>query len=132
MERTVSIEELLAQARGDIDRLTPAEALAEQRAGALVVDIRPLEQRQRDGCIPQAVVIDRNVLEWRLAPTSRWRLPEASERRIVLICNQGYQSSLAAHTLRQLGLVSVAEVEGGFEAWNAAGLPVVAWGGAGG
>lgn len=124
MDDQMTIDELLAQARAGIERVTPVEALEAQAAGALIVDIRPVEQRRRDGEIPGAVIVDRNVLEWRLAPTSRWRVPEAEGRRVILVCNQGYQSSLAAFTLRQLGLASCADVDGGFEAWLADGLPV--------
>lgn len=93
--------------------------------GALLIDIRPEEQRRRDGTIRGALVIDRNVLEWRLAPTSRWRIPEMAggDRQVVLLCNQGYQSSLAAHLLRQLGVDRAADVIGGFEAWLAQGMP---------
>ena len=125
MDKTATIDGLLEWARSHINRLTPSEALTAQRAGALVVDIRPEEQRRRDGAIAGALVIDRNVLEWRLAPTSKWRVPEISDsgRQVVLVCNQGYQSSLAAYTLRQLGLPNTADVVGGFEAWLAAGLP---------
>lgn len=107
--------------------MTPSEALTAQGAGALVVDIRPEAQRRRDGDISGALVIDRNVLEWRLSPTSKWRLSEISDpsRQVVLVCNQGFQSSLAAYTLRQLGLPNTADVIGGFEAWLAAGLPII-------
>src|SRR5258708_3771293 len=125
MGEPVTIDHLLEQARAAIDRLTPSGALAAQQAGAVIVGIRPLQQRRRDGEIPGAVVVDRNVLEWRLAPTSRWRLAEAADRDLVLVCNQGYQSSLAAATLRRLGLPTIADVDGGFEAWHAAGMPVV-------
>jgi ubiquinone/menaquinone biosynthesis C-methylase UbiE/rhodanese-related sulfurtransferase len=127
MDQPESIDQLLERARSFIDRLTPSEALTAQGAGALVVDIRPDAQRRRDGALAGALVIDRNVLEWRLAPTSNWRIPEISDasRRVVLICNQGFQSSLAACTLRQLGLPNAADVIGGFEAWLAAGLPIV-------
>jgi rhodanese-related sulfurtransferase len=90
-----------------------------QAAGALVVDIRPTEQRHRDGELPGAVVIDRNVLEWRLDPSSPHRLPVADEpaRRIVLVCNEGYSSSLAAHTLQRLGLTNATDLCGGYQAW---------------
>jgi rhodanese-related sulfurtransferase len=127
MDQPATIDELLEHARSLIDRLTPAEALAAQADGALVVDIRPQQQRRRDGAIAAALVIDRNVLEWRLAPTSKWRVPEVSDSncRVILVCNQGYQSSLAACTLRQLGLPNTADVIGGFEAWLAAGLPTI-------
>lgn len=124
MDKPATIDELLELARTNIDRLTPVEAHAAQRAGALIVDIRPLEQRRRDGNIPGALVVDRNVLEWRLAPTSKWRLAEVVDRRVILICNQGYQSSLAAYTIRRLGMSSTSDVIGGFEAWLAAALPI--------
>ncbi|HXA41551.1 MAG TPA: rhodanese-like domain-containing protein [Candidatus Solibacter sp.] len=132
MDEHLTIDELLDQARAAIDRLSPAEALAAQKAGALIVDIRPLEQRRRDGDIPGAVLVDRNVLEWRLAPTSKWRLAEAADRELILVCNQGYQSSLAAHTLRRLGLATICDIDGGFEAWHATGMPVVEHAGADG
>ena len=125
MDAPATIDQLLELARRHIDRLTPTEALAAQNAGALIVDIRPLEQRQRDGSIIEALILDRNVLEWRLSPTSKWRLKEASDRHLILVCNQGYQSSLAAYTLRLLGHPSTADVIGGFEAWLADGLPVI-------
>lgn len=125
MDVAVTIDQLLEQARKHIDRLSPPEALAAQNAGALIVDIRPLEQRRRDGNISQALILDRNVLEWRLSPTSKWRLTEASAPLLILVCNQGYQSSLAAYTLRQLGHPRTADVIGGFEAWLAAGLPII-------
>ena len=90
-------------------------------AGALVVDIRPAEQRQRDGDLPGAVVIDRNVLEWRLDPTSPHRIAEAGDpdRLVVVVCNEGFSSSLAAATLRRLGLTRATDLVGGFQAWRA-------------
>ena len=112
-----TIDELLAEARARLDRVEPADLAGEQEAGALVVDIRPVEQRDRDGDLPGAVVIDRNVLEWRLDPMSDHRIPEtAYDRRIIIVCNQGYGSSLAAATLRELGL-NATDLAGGFEAW---------------
>ena len=124
-EQAANLDEFLECARRGIDRLTPNNALAAQRNGALVVDIRPEEQRRRDGVIADAVVIDRNVLEWRMAPTSKWRITEMSDasRQVVLICNQGYQSSLAASNLRRLGVPNACDVIGGFEAWLADGMP---------
>lgn len=90
--------------------------------GALVVDIRPAEQRERDGQLPGALVIDRNVLEWRLDPTSTYRCPEAAalsgDSPIVIVCNEGYASSLAADALRKLGLVAATDLDGGFQAWQ--------------
>jgi rhodanese-related sulfurtransferase len=87
----------------------------------LVVDIRPLEQRLRDGALPGAVVVDRNVLEWRLDPSSPHRMTEADrgDRRVVIVCNEGYSSSLAAHTLQGLGLVNATDLRGGYQAWTA-------------
>jgi rhodanese-related sulfurtransferase len=114
-----TIEGLLADARRGLDRV-PAQALdAEQRAGALIVDIRPVDQRERDGDLPGAVVIDRNVLEWRLDPSSPHRIDAIAdyERRIIIVCNEGYSSSLAAATLRRLGLHRATDLVGGFTAW---------------
>ena len=91
----------------------------EVAAGALVVDIRPVEQRDRDGALPGAIVIDRNVLEWRLDPTSPHCVAEAGDydRRIVLVCNEGYASVLAACSLQDLGLRRATDLAGGFQAW---------------
>jgi rhodanese-related sulfurtransferase len=116
-----AIDELLARARVGLDRVVPAELAAEVAAGAVVVDIRPAQQRDRDGTLPGALVIDRNVLEWRLDPTSPDRLPVAigTDVRYVLVCREGYSSSLAAATLRQLGLARATDMVGGFQAWSA-------------
>jgi len=122
-----TIDELLARARATLpDRPTPAEALHAQAGGALLIDIRDDEQRRQDGLIPGAIVLPRNALEWRCDPASQWRHPAITRRdlRIILICNQGYQSSLAAATLQQLGLINATDLDGGFTAWAAAGLPV--------
>ena len=114
-----AIDALLARARARLDRVTPAMLAREAAAGALVVDIRPVEQRERDGMLPGAVVIDRNVLEWRLDPTCPHRLPQVTvpDRRIVVVCNEGYGSSLAAATLQDLGLHRATDLDGGFQAW---------------
>ena len=89
--------------------------------GAIVIDIRPAEQRERDGALPGAVVVDRNVLEWRLDPTSPHRLPLATGRdvRLIIVCNEGYSSSLAAATLQELGLRNATDLVGGFQQWRA-------------
>jgi rhodanese-related sulfurtransferase len=115
-----AIGRLLAESRRGLRRVEPADLEAVRAAGALVVDIRPLEQRQRDGELPDAVIVDRNVLEWRLDPSSPHRLAVANdpERRVVLVCNEGYSSSLAAHTLQRLGLVNATDLRGGFRAWR--------------
>jgi rhodanese-related sulfurtransferase len=120
-----AIEVLLAAARADSDRVQPAELAAEMAAGALVVDIRPIEQRRRDGALPGALVIDRNVLEWRLDPSSPHHIPEANnpERRIIVVCNEGFSSSLAAATLRQLDLPHATDLDGGFQAWRSTVVP---------
>ena len=112
-----AVAALLAAAREHLDRVEPRDLETEQAAGALVVDIRPVEQRLRDGELPGAVVVDRNVLEWRLDPTSPYRIPEADpDRRVILVCDQGYSSSLAAATLQTLGLHRATDLVGGFQA----------------
>jgi rhodanese-related sulfurtransferase len=124
--RRRTIHDLLAGARARYRRLTPAEALAAMRAGALLIDIRTDTQRQRDGEIPGALVIDRTVLEWRVDPASGAAHPAVGglDTPLILLCAQGYSSSLAVGTLLDLGASHVTDVVGGFEAWRAAGLPV--------
>lgn len=119
MTGTVAIDALLEAARRGFDRVQPADLAAEIAAGALVVDTRSIEQRQRDGNLPCALVIDRSVLEWRLDPTSPHHVPEMTDagRRVVIVCHQGYSSSLAAATLQQLGLRRATDLSGGFQAW---------------
>ena len=115
-----AIAKLLAQARRNLDRVLVEDLADEVAGGAVLIDIRPLEQRRRDGDLPGAVVIDRNVLEWRLDPTSPDRLPIATgaDVRLIIVCNEGYSSSLAAATLHELGLRSARDLVGGFEAWR--------------
>jgi rhodanese-related sulfurtransferase len=121
----VSLDELLDRARRDLVRVEPQQAAEELADGALLVDIRPADQRADGGEIPGATVIDRNVLEWRLAPDSPWRIATVTgpDTRVLLLCNEGYSSSLAAATLKELGLVNATDVIGGFQAWQAGGLP---------
>jgi rhodanese-related sulfurtransferase len=121
-----TIDELLTEARGRIDRVSPEDAAAEMREGALVVDIRSETQRGRDGIVPGAVYHPRNVLEWRMDPESGAADPAVGgvERRVIVMCDAGYQSSLAAATLRELGFTRAADLDGGFQAWRGAGLPV--------
>lgn len=120
------VEAMLASARRRLDRLEPREAAAALADGGLLVDIRPVEQRRAHGEVPGAVVIERNVLEWRLDPASDARIREASHDGVVVIlCHQGYASSLAAASLRDLGITGATDVIGGFEAWATAGLPIV-------
>jgi rhodanese-related sulfurtransferase len=113
-------------ARSGLRRQTPEQALAEMADGLRLVDIRSDAQRAEEGLIPGAVHVPRNVLEWRLDPACPHRDPELGRRdaRIALICNEGYQSSVAAATVRHFGLMEVTDVIGGFQAWRAAGLPV--------
>jgi len=120
-----TIDELVAEARVRLDRVSPTELAAEQAAGALVVDIRNAEQRQRDGELAGAAVIDRNVLEWRLDPACPHRMAEATgyDLRVIVVCNEGYSSSLAAAALQDLGLHRATDLEGGFQAWSAAIRP---------
>ncbi len=122
----MGVDEVLAAARRGPARLTPRQALAAQARGALLVDTRTPAQRQAQGELPGAVVIDRTVLEWRLDPSSAFRIPEATgaQLEVVVVCRQGYSSSLAAASLRAVGLSRATDLEGGVEAWLAAGLPV--------
>jgi rhodanese-related sulfurtransferase/predicted metal-dependent enzyme (double-stranded beta helix superfamily) len=119
------IDELLAEARGGLRRLRPEAALAALTDGAILVDIRPLEQRIVEGEVPGAIIIGRNVLEWRLDPCSEARIPALarSDMQIIVMCSQGYASTLAAASLRRIGLAEATDLEGGFQAWRAAGLP---------
>jgi rhodanese-related sulfurtransferase len=126
MPRTV--DELLAEARARFVRLAPVQAAAAQAAGAVLVDIRGDDQIRTHGCIPGTIRIPRNVLEWRADPTC-----PASDSRIadldavvVIVCQEGYQSSLAASNLHDLGFRHATDLEGGFEAWRAEGLPIEA------
>jgi rhodanese-related sulfurtransferase/predicted metal-dependent enzyme (double-stranded beta helix superfamily) len=120
-----SIDELLAEARGGLRRLRPEAAFAALTDGAALVDIRPLEQRIVEGEVPGAILIGRNVLEWRLDPRSEAKIPALarSDMRIIVMCSQGYASSLAAASLRHIGLHEATDLDGGFQAWQAAGLP---------
>ncbi len=126
--RTAAIDMMLARARARLRRVGPgAAALAVERGDALLVDIRPIALRRACGEIPHAIVVDRNTLEWRLDPTSAHRIPQVGDHRqmIILVCDEGYASSLAAVTLQELGLENATDLVGGFRAWEAAGLPVV-------
>ncbi|MFI0087327.1 rhodanese-like domain-containing protein [Streptomyces bobili] len=121
------IDELLERVRAGYARVEAREAYEAARAGeALLVDIRYAALRERDGLIPGALVVERNELEWRLDPRGSHRAPEATghDLRIVVICNEGYASSLAAASLHQLGLHRATDLVGGFQAWRSAGLPV--------
>jgi rhodanese-related sulfurtransferase len=119
-----AIDAILTEARSRLTRLYPHEAYAAAQAGALLVDIRPQINRRIEGAIPGAVILDRNVLEWRLDPGSPDRIPQAaSDAWVVLFCNEGYASSLAATSLQDLGIAAATDMVGGYRAWQAAGLP---------
>lgn len=143
----VGIDELLERVREGLDRIGPREAFEAAAGGpagspaqgpagdeagtggaeaALLVDIRYAALRERDGLIPGALVVERNELEWRLDPQGSHRAPEATSHdlRVIVVCNEGYASSLAAASLRQLGLHRATDLIGGFQAWKAEGLPV--------
>jgi rhodanese-related sulfurtransferase len=122
---TRSIADLLAEARARLDRVGPQEAAAMLREGARLVDTRPQWQRDEEGSFADALVIERNHLEWRLDPASDARIPEAVDHDVtwIVACSEGYSSSLAAASLQDLGLHNATDLAGGFRAWKAAGLP---------
>jgi rhodanese-related sulfurtransferase len=119
------IDEILGAARSRLRRLEPEAAHLAYRSGAVLVDIRPAGQRAASGAIPGALVIERNVLEWRLDPRSSARLPIANryDLPVIVYCQEGYTSSLAAAALQDLGLHRATDLVGGFVAWRLAGLP---------
>lgn len=122
------IDEILDEARSRIRRYSPDEAYAAQRRGATLVDIRPIVQRSTWGEVRGSLVIERNVLEWRFDPRSEACLPGIAsfDATVIVLCQEGYTSSLAAQALREIGITDVGDVDGGFVAWLAAGLPTVA------
>lgn len=122
----MTIDEMLAAARARLRRLEPAQAAEAAAQGALLIDTRPAAQRAEYGEIPGALLIERNHLEWRLDPTSDARIPEATSHdvSIVVVCQAGYSSSLAAASLQDIGLLRATDLAGGFDAWADAGLPV--------
>jgi rhodanese-related sulfurtransferase len=120
VSRTRTIDELLAAARARLHRLTPEEADAARSRGAIVVDTRPAAQREAEGELPFAIVIERNVLEWRLDPASDAALPIAGhDLEVIVLCQEGYSSSLAAASLQDLGIHRATDVIGGYAAWRA-------------
>ena len=122
-----AVDALLARARARLTRLEPHDVAAEVAKGALLVDTRPAWQREIEGEIPGAHLIERNHLEWRLDPTSDARIPEAldADVEVIVVCSEGYASSLAAASLQDVGLRRATDLIGGFQAWKAAGLPTV-------
>jgi rhodanese-related sulfurtransferase len=121
------IDDILRTARSRLSRMSPAATARAMREGAVLVDIRPVAQRARHGEIPGVIVIERNVLEWRLDPRSEARLSFADsyDLKVIVTCQEGYTSSLAAASLQDLGLYRATDLEGGFAAWQAAGLPTL-------
>lgn len=119
------IDEILAAARARLDRVEPYALETERLAGALIVDTRPVQQRQRDGELPGAVVIDRNLLEWRLDPACDHHIAQVTnyDVRVIVVCNEGYSSSLAAAMLREIGLHRATDLAGGYQAWIEQGRP---------
>jgi rhodanese-related sulfurtransferase len=118
-----AVDRILAEDRAVIEpRAVPSDLPGVVARGGLVVDIRPVELRERDGLIPGALVVGRNVLEWRLDPTSPWRIDEVTgpDQEVVVVCDEGYASSLAAATLRRLGFRRATDLDGGFQAWRLA------------
>jgi rhodanese-related sulfurtransferase len=125
-EHVRSASDLLDAARARLDRVSVEQAYAEQQRGALIVDTRTYEQRRAQGLIPGAAVVDRTVFEWRLDPSDPSCLPQVGDHdaRVIVVCRQGFSSSLAAASLHDLGLHRATDMIGGFEAWRDAGLPV--------
>jgi len=122
-----TVDQLLAEARAGLERLTAQQTSDAVAAGAVLIDIRSEVQRERDGVVPGSRFVARNVLEWRCDPSSAWHDPaivNPAGRRLILMCNEGYQSSLAAATLQRLGFEDATDMIGGFQAWRGAGLPV--------
>src|SRR4051812_21991140 len=119
MAEEPAIDRLLEEARAGLDRVEPHQLAQEVRRGAVVIDTRPADQRRNDGALPGAIVVDRNVLEWRLDPTSPHKLPIEidDETRVIVVCNEGYASSLAAATLQRMGMRRATDLTGGFQAW---------------
>jgi len=126
MSERPTVNDLLAASRARIDRFDPPTALAAARAGALLIDTRCADQRRETGIIPGSVHVPLSVLYWRLDPASGYEDPSLADpdRHVILVCADGYSSSIAAATLRDLGFARAADLDGGFSAWRAAGLPI--------
>jgi rhodanese-related sulfurtransferase len=125
MSERLTVEEMLAAARARIARLSPREASEAQRSGAVIVDTRDSADRAAEGVIPGSVLVTRNTLEWRADPTAELPDPRIADPslQLIVVCNDGYSSSLAAASLVDLGFARAADLEGGYRAWKAAGLP---------
>lgn len=120
-----AVDTYLAEARAHLDRVTPQELDAIKDGDTLIIDTRPLHNRVADGEIPGSIPVERIVLEWRLDPEGDFRLPGfTADTTVVVLCNEGYSSSLAARDLQRIGLPKATDLVGGFRAWAASGLPV--------
>ena len=121
-----TVDDLVAEARATLERVTPEQAQIDLARGALLIDVRTSEQRATFGGVPGSEAIGLNVLEWRLDPASEWRIPQATDHdvRVIVMCQEGFSSSLAAARLQSLGLHRATDMIGGFEAWRDAGLPI--------
>ena len=120
------LDDLLERTRARLDRVDPGRAAREMDEGAVLIDVRSESQREQDGVVPGALWFPRNVLEWRCDPEGEHRDPRVGgpETRVIVMCNEGYQSSLAAANLQDIGIERATDLDGGFQAWRAAGLPV--------
>ena len=125
MSDRVTVNDLLTASRSRIERLNPPAAFAAADGGALLIDTRCSEQRRETGIIPGSVHVPLSILFWRLDPASASKEASLADlgRQIILVCAHGYSSSIAAATLRDLGFARASDIDGGFEAWQAAGLP---------
>lgn len=122
-----TVDDLVAEARATLERVTPEQAQTDLTRGALLIDVRTSEQRAAFGTVPGSEAIGLNVLEWRLDPAGEWRIPQAADHdvRVIVMCQEGFSSSLAAARLQSLGLHRATDMIGGFEAWRDAGLPIL-------
>lgn len=125
MTEPLTIHDMLANARARIGRLTPAEVQSAVEDGAVVVDTRDSADRAAEGVIPGSVCVTRNTLEWRVDSTSGAPDPRINDpdQQLIVVCNDGYSSSLAAASLVELGFLNAADLVGGYRAWKRAGLP---------
>ena len=128
MSDRLTVNDLVAASRARIVRLEPHAARSAAEDGAILIDTRCAEQRRETGVIPGSIHVPLSVLYWRLDPASGFDDPRLAdpERQVILVCAHGYSSSLAAATLQDLGFARATDIDGGFEAWHAAGLPIEA------
>ena len=119
---TITVDAWLTGARARLDRVQPQDLAQEIADGAIVVDIRDSADREAEGAMPGAVIVTRNVLEWRMSPSSPTHLEGiTADSRVIIVCNDGFSSSIAAASLHDLGLPRATDLVGGYRAWRAAG-----------